>query len=160
MLSLRARVQHQKCELTSERLIWRMVMTWRLRLSHCFTLLSNRPLWGLWRPFQQPKQTHNTLWMHTGLSHQRSHLTVKLRLTSISFGSSSAAQLHFQSSIIGFLLNFWPACKHCCHCTCTDWLILECKATIICLPWPLSFFRQTHCSWSEKCCKEGRRSHS
>jgi len=160
MLSLQARVQHQKCELTSERPIWRMMMTWRLRPSRCFTLLSNRPLRGLRRPFQLLKRTHNVLWMHTGLSHQRSHLTVKLRSTSISFGSSSAAQLHFRSLIVGFLLNFWPACKHCCYCACPDWLILECKATIICLPRPLSFFRQTHCSWSKKCSEEGRRSPS
>ena len=53
--------------------------------------------------------------MHTGLSHQRSHLTVKLRSTSISSGSSSAAQLHFRSLIVGFLSNSWPACKHCCY---------------------------------------------
>jgi hypothetical protein len=93
-----------------------MMMTWQLRLSHHFTLLSNHPLQGLQRSFQQLKQMHNALWMHTGLWHQRSHLTIKLRLTSISSSSSSAVQLHFGSLIVGFLLNFWPACKHCCYC--------------------------------------------
>ena len=158
-LLLRARVQHQKSELTSRRLIWRMTTTWRLTLSHHFNLLSNLPLQGLRRPFQQLKRTHNTLWMHIGLSHQRSHLTVKLRLTTFSSDLSSAAQLHFRSWIIVFLLNFWLACKLCFYWICADWLILEClKATIVCLPWPLSFFHQTHCSRSEKCSKEGRRS--
>ena len=111
MLLLQVRIQHQKFKLTSGRLIWRMKTTWRLTLPLCFNLLSNLPLQGLQKWFQQLKRTHNTLWMHIGLSHQSSHLTVKLRLTTFSSNLSSAAQLHFQSWTISFLLNFWLAYK-------------------------------------------------